>query len=165
MLPNLTSCLFAQTYWQRLIDNRLPVCWKIFLKSESRSYHDWGWECCWCLRPWRMTPSAFSPCHSTCAGCGSETVRAVMWLWDGRSSVWAVMHWCDKCEYMCHLSVHGCMACLTAGVVSVVCAQGRVLQRAMRAGGGGATAAVWMTQALAVLLMHLKFIDPYIIST
>ncbi len=48
------------------------------------------------------------------------------------------------------------MTCLAAGVVAVVGTKGRILQRSMRACSGGATAAVRMTQALAVLLMHLK---------
>lgn len=58
--------------------------------------------------------------------------------------------------HVCHLSVYGCMTCLAAGVVAVVGTQGRILQRPVRARSRGATAAVRMTQALAVLLMNLK---------
>ncbi len=58
--------------------------------------------------------------------------------------------------HVCHLSVYRCMTCLAAGVVAVVGTKGRILQRSMRACSGGATAAVRMTQALAVLLMYLK---------
>lgn len=54
-----------------------------------------------------------------------------------------------------HLSVGCCMASLAAAVVAVVGTQARVLQGAVGAGGGGATAAVGVTQTLTVLLMDL----------
>lgn len=60
--------------------------------------------------------------------------------------------------HVCHLSVYCCMTCLAASVVAVVGTQGRILQWSMRARSRGATATVRMTQALTVLLMHLKHI-------
>lgn len=53
------------------------------------------------------------------------------------------------------LSVCGSVASLVASVVAVVGTQGRVLQGAVGAGGGGTTAAVRVTQTLTVLLMDL----------
>lgn len=51
----------------------------------------------------------------------------------------------------------GCrVASLAAAVVAVVGAQARVLQGAVGAGGGGASAAVGVTETLAVLLMDLE---------
>lgn len=60
--------------------------------------------------------------------------------------------------HVCHLSVYRCMTCLAASVVAVVGTQGRILQWSVRARSRGATATVRMTQALTVLLMHLKHI-------
>lgn len=54
-----------------------------------------------------------------------------------------------------HLSVGRCVASLAATVVAVVGTQARVLEGAVGAGGGGATAAVGVTQTLTVLLMDL----------
>lgn len=54
-----------------------------------------------------------------------------------------------------HLSVGRCVASLAAAVVAVVGTQARVLEGAVGAGGGGATAAVGVTQTLTVLLMDL----------
>lgn len=55
-----------------------------------------------------------------------------------------------------HLSVGRCVASLAAAVVAVVGTQARVLEGAVGAGGGGATAAVGVTQTLTVLLMDLQ---------
>lgn len=54
-----------------------------------------------------------------------------------------------------HLSVGRCVARLAAAVVAVVGTQARVFQGAVGAGGGGATAAVGVTETLTVLLMDL----------
>lgn len=56
---------------------------------------------------------------------------------------------------MPHLSVGCCVASLAAAVVAVVGTQARVFQGTVGAAGGGAAAAVGVTETLAVLLMDL----------
>lgn len=129
------------------------ACWDILrLKEclttiEGRSAVDISGHEGWlCLLSHRVIP------HTS--NSALKPVNEVMELLNGREQLSINSN--AVSVHVCHLSVYGCMTCLAAGVVAVVGTQGRILQRPVRARSRGATAAVWMTQALAVLLMNLK---------